>query len=223
MKSFVRYKDWPKSKLVEWNSIKSAQSARERTKLCRQEIDRLSGDISLTDVLLHLDSGGMQMMELLASDERGGLRDDRGRRSIGNSRQFTILCLRRPDGSEYATGDEVVWKVGPVTHDELGRPLTANAKRSMMRRGEPLELSNVATVDPSGCITVGFSDASLILSRSGFETSNYREKGRGGTGVYNWLFAEQPLWLQNGPAEQDGLGDPEIKRRGRPRSDCGPN
>jgi len=207
---WIRYATWPKDRLINWNAVRSGQTTQERKRICRQELDRLGPDLALTDVMMHLEDGGLHMMELLAEEASGGLRDERGRMSTGSARMFRLRCLRKPDGTPHSPGDVIEWKAGLITTDEYGRPLTTATKRARVRRGEPLELTNVATVDPSGCISVPFSDASYLLHTGGMGTSTYREKGSGTGGVYYWRWAEEPLWLL------DGQERTEKPRRGRP-------
>lgn len=200
------FKDWPKDMLVDWKSVLQGTTLQMRRQYALSEMQRLGDRLTITDCLMNINRGGQQMLELLSGEEKGSLRRPDGRRLVGSVRSFRLRCARHVDGSPIVPGEEISWKVAPVTHDETGRPLTTKMMRTMARRGEPLELRNAAIVDQSGCITVGFSDASLVLSRFGYDTSAYREKERGAE-RYTWLYYEEPLWL----AEQS------ENKRSRPR------
>jgi hypothetical protein len=216
------YKDWPKNRLVDWKSVIQGTTTQMRRSYALAEMQRLETDLTITDVMMNLGRGGQQMMELLELEEKGSLRRPDGRRMVGTNRSFRIRCVRHQDGSPIVAGEEISWKVAPVTRDELGRPLTTKMMRSMARRGEPLELRNAAIVDHNSCVTVGFTDASLLLNRHGFDTSAYREKERG-VDRYSWLYYEEPLWLVQ-PDEstvQDPRRGPGRPRGQRPNSDGG--
>ena len=218
----ILYKDWPKNRLVDWKSVLTGTTTQQRRSYALAEMQRLGPDLSLTDAMMNSARGGLQMMELLELEEKGSLRRPDGRRMVGDARSFRIRCVRHVDGSPIAPGEEVSWKVAPVTRDEMGRPLTTKMMRSMARRGEPLELRNAAIVDQDNCITVGFSDAALLLTRFGFDTSAYREKERG-VERYTWLYHEEPLWLvqSDDSAVQDTRRGPGRPRGTRPHSDGG--
>jgi hypothetical protein len=220
----VRYKDWKLThadKLVNWPSMMASPTKTDKKSVCLQELERLGSEFALTDAITHYDMGGIYFLEALQAESEGRVRLKNAARN--GTRLFCLRCLAGEKGEPVKAGDVVSWKVDNVRTDAAGKPLTTRKAKDMARRGEEMEIRNDAVVDDDLCIYVPYRDASILLHQFGTqETSKKREKGRDGH-PYNWRFCEQPLWLRDGQAGQDSLGDPEAKRRGRPRLDGGSN
>jgi hypothetical protein len=220
----VRYKEWKSKhadKLVNWPAMMASPTKTDKKTVCLQELERLGADFALTDAMTHGDMGGIYFMEALQAENEGRVRLRNAPRA--GARMFRLRCLVHANGAPVVAGDTISWKIDNVRTDSAGKPLTTRKAKDMARRGEDLEVRNDAVVDDDLCISVPYSDAAILLAQFGTqETSKKREQGRD-NGTRNWRFIEQPLWLRAQHSEQESLGDPDAKRRGRPRLDGGSN
>jgi hypothetical protein len=184
------YRSWDKSKLINWDAIAAGTSASRRRQIAAQEVERC-GFVSLTDASMNDDKGGVFVREILADEESGAMRDPRRVVMAQTSRRlFKLFWLRHQDGTLAKPGDKVQWKVGNLTHEPgTGKPMTTRLLRTMRRQGASTEFVHQAIIGDDGCIMVPFSDASLLLSKYGFQTAKYREQS---SGRYNWLLWEVP-------------------------------
>jgi len=184
------YRSWDKSKLIDWEVVKSGTSVSRRRQLAAEQVER-AGIVTLTDTLLNDDRGGVFVREIFADEEGGVMRDPRRVQMVQPGRRlFRLKWVRHQDGTAAKPGDRVEWKVGVLTRvPGSGAPMTTKIARSMRRRGESTEFRHAAILDEACCITVPFADASILLSRYGFETAKYKEKSGG---QYNWLLHEVP-------------------------------
>lgn len=185
------YRSWDKSKLIDWDSIVAGTSVSRRRQLASEQVERVGHLATLTDTLLNDDKGGVFVREIFADEEGGVMRDPRRVLMVQPTRRlFKLRWVRHADGTAAKPGDRVEWKMGMLTRvPGSGAPMTTKIARSMRRRGESLEFRHAAVLDDDCCITVPFADASILLSRFGFETAHYKEKS---SGQYNWLLHEVP-------------------------------
>jgi hypothetical protein len=144
---------------IDFGLIASNTGREYKIRAITSEIERVGiQNIAISDCLVNTDRDGLFVMRTLHEHYR-------------NNRDLRYKIKVRCDlwGKPVQPGQRLEWKFGRKVRDPFGRKYTQQQIKDYTRRGElrQIEIWHNAVVDESGCITVGFEDAAILLSERG--------------------------------------------------------
>jgi hypothetical protein len=148
---------------LDFSKIASVQGGDNKIRAIHSELERVGMEnISISDCIVNRDRDGGMILNLLQEYASQG------------TLSYKLKVLLDVNGNPVKPGDLIEWKHSIRKRDIFGKKLTIAAIKNHIRRGEirMIEIWHNAVVDAKGCITVGFEDASILLSQYGvhFET-----------------------------------------------------